>query len=207
MRIVCPGCEAAYEVPEAMLSPGRTVRCARCGRDWVPWPEQDQAAAALAEEELPAAPPVGPPSGEPLAETRDPAMAMAAGPGPEGGEAAEETAGDGPIHAPGVPHPDRPATAPEADPAPEEPLPRPAPQEHAPPPVEEWERLPREGIAVPRRPVPPVTRPETGPSLVLAWTLSILVLLAVAAALLVWREEIAVAWPPSQWLYRALGLA
>ena len=43
MRIVCPGCEAAYEVPEAMLSPGRTVRCARCGRGWIPLPEQGRA--------------------------------------------------------------------------------------------------------------------------------------------------------------------
>lgn len=217
MRIVCPGCEAAYEVPEAMLSPGRTVRCARCGRDWLPLPEQGQAAAVV-EEDIPAAPPVEPPArelavGELAAEAQDPVMAMAAEPGgprPEGGDApAEESPGDGPIHATGAPHPDRPASALEADPALalEEPPPRSAPQEHASALAEEWERPPREGIVVPPRPVPPVTRPEPGPSLVLAWTLSILVLLAVVAALLIWREEIAVAWPPSQWFYRALGLA
>lgn len=212
MRIVCPGCEAAYEVPEAMLSPGRTVRCARCGRDWLPLPEQGQAAAVV-EEDIPAAPPVEPPARELAAEAQDPVMAMAAEPGgprPEGGDApAEESPGDGPIHATGAPHPDRPASALEADPALalEEPPPRPAPQEHASALAEEWERPPREGIVVPPRPVPPVTRPEPGPSLVLAWTLSILVLLAVVAALLIWREEIAIAWPPSQWFYRALGLA
>lgn len=216
MRIVCPGCEAAYEVPEAMLSPGRTVRCARCGRDWLPLPEQGQ--AAVVEEDIPAAPPVEPPARELVArelaaEAQDPVMAMAAesgGPRPEGGDApAEEPPGDGPIHATGAPHPDRPASALEADPALalEEPPPRSAPKEHASALAEEWERPPREGIVVPPRPVPPVTRPEPGPSLVLAWTLSILVLLAVVAALLIWREEIAVAWPPSQWFYRALGLA
>lgn len=57
MRIVCPGCEAAYEVPEAMLSPGRAVRCARCGRDWVPLPEEERPAAT--EEPSPEDPPLG----------------------------------------------------------------------------------------------------------------------------------------------------
>ncbi len=36
MRIVCPACTAAYDVPEARLAPGRAVRCARCGTDWMP---------------------------------------------------------------------------------------------------------------------------------------------------------------------------
>ncbi len=36
MRIVCPTCEATYNVPDAALSPGRPVRCARCGNNWVP---------------------------------------------------------------------------------------------------------------------------------------------------------------------------
>ncbi len=36
MRMVCPACSAAYEVPESMLAPGRAVRCARCGNEWVP---------------------------------------------------------------------------------------------------------------------------------------------------------------------------
>ncbi|SUE62511.1 zinc-ribbon domain-containing protein [Roseomonas gilardii] len=212
MRIVCPGCEAAYEVPEAMLSPGRTVRCARCGRDWLPLPEQGQDATAV-EEDIPAAPPVEPPVGELPTEAQAPVMPMVAEPGgpwPEnGGAPAQAPPGDGSIHAAGATHPDRPASALEADAAlaPEEAPPRPVPQEHDPAAAEEQERPPREEIVVPPRPAPPVTRPEHGPSLVLAWTLSILVLLAVVAALLVWREEIAVAWPPSQWLYRALGLA
>ena len=37
MRIVCPSCDATYDVPEAMLSGGpRKVRCARCANEWTP---------------------------------------------------------------------------------------------------------------------------------------------------------------------------
>ena len=36
MRIVCPACSAAYNVPDAMLRPGKRVRCARCGEHWSP---------------------------------------------------------------------------------------------------------------------------------------------------------------------------
>lgn len=36
MRIECPGCEAAYEVPDAQIRPGRSVRCVRCDRQWQP---------------------------------------------------------------------------------------------------------------------------------------------------------------------------
>lgn len=36
MRMVCPACSAAYEVPESLLIPGRVVRCARCANQWVP---------------------------------------------------------------------------------------------------------------------------------------------------------------------------
>lgn len=39
MRIVCPSCAAAYEVPDARLVPGQPVRCARCGTSWTPVPE------------------------------------------------------------------------------------------------------------------------------------------------------------------------
>lgn len=206
MRIVCPGCEAAYEVPEAMLSPGRTVRCARCGRGWIPLPEQGR---AVSPEEDPLA---EPPAGQLPTEAGDPDTAVVAGPAearPEGCGPLEEPAGDGSIHAAEAPAPDLPAMALEADHAttPKEPLSHPVEREHGFPPAETRERPPREGIVVPPRAAPPVARPERGPSLTLAWTLSVLLLLAVVAALLVWRGEVAAAWPPSQWLYRALGLA
>jgi predicted Zn finger-like uncharacterized protein len=38
MRIVCPICSATYEVRDALLAPGRTVRCARCGEQWAAVP-------------------------------------------------------------------------------------------------------------------------------------------------------------------------
>jgi predicted Zn finger-like uncharacterized protein len=36
MRIVCPMCSANYEVRDALLAPGRAVRCTRCGEQWMP---------------------------------------------------------------------------------------------------------------------------------------------------------------------------
>jgi predicted Zn finger-like uncharacterized protein len=37
MRIVCPACDATYDVPDAMLGAGtRAVRCAKCGHEWMP---------------------------------------------------------------------------------------------------------------------------------------------------------------------------
>ncbi len=36
MRIVCPTCSAAYEVPDRMLGTGKKLRCARCANEWVP---------------------------------------------------------------------------------------------------------------------------------------------------------------------------
>lgn len=34
MRIVCPKCGTAYEVPEAMLQTPRVLKCAHCGESW-----------------------------------------------------------------------------------------------------------------------------------------------------------------------------
>jgi predicted Zn finger-like uncharacterized protein len=36
MRIVCPSCSAAYEVPDSLVTPGRVVQCARCSDKWMP---------------------------------------------------------------------------------------------------------------------------------------------------------------------------
>jgi predicted Zn finger-like uncharacterized protein len=65
MRIVCPACSAAYEVPDSLLTAGRNVRCARCGNEWMPV----QAATVERESEL--APMEAPPSdfSEPVAIT------------------------------------------------------------------------------------------------------------------------------------------
>ncbi len=38
MRIVCPSCTTAYDVPDNRLVPGRSVKCAKCGTGWAPVP-------------------------------------------------------------------------------------------------------------------------------------------------------------------------
>lgn len=46
MRIVCPSCSAAFEVPKTRLAPGQAVRCARCGADWTPLAAPESAKVA-----------------------------------------------------------------------------------------------------------------------------------------------------------------
>ncbi len=36
MRIVCPSCQAAYDVPAPVLQAGRVLRCVRCAADFTP---------------------------------------------------------------------------------------------------------------------------------------------------------------------------
>ena len=38
MRIACPNCDTSYDVPDQVLSPGRSLRCARCRQEWAPLP-------------------------------------------------------------------------------------------------------------------------------------------------------------------------
>jgi predicted Zn finger-like uncharacterized protein len=70
MRIVCPVCTATYEVRDALLAPGRMVRCARCGEEWaaVPAAAPPPPPFAVAEPEEPPFPdveldPLAPPPG------------------------------------------------------------------------------------------------------------------------------------------------
>ena len=55
MRIVCPSCAAAYDVPAERLEPGRSVRCSACDSGWVPWPmvaELQTVAASVLEPDI-----------------------------------------------------------------------------------------------------------------------------------------------------------
>ena len=36
MRIVCPYCSTAYDVPDGLLNGRKAVRCARCAQEWQP---------------------------------------------------------------------------------------------------------------------------------------------------------------------------
>jgi len=69
MRIACPSCSAAYDVPDSLMTAGRVVRCARCGGNWTP------VAAAPAVEPEPVVP-------QPLPDER-PAAPPAAQDGPD----------------------------------------------------------------------------------------------------------------------------
>jgi predicted Zn finger-like uncharacterized protein len=130
MRIECPACAATYEVPEDRLAPGRLVRCARCGSDWMPLPPEP------------------------------------------------------------VPEPTR-----EPEPEPEIPSPRLAPSP-----------------AVVPLPAPAVERQEAPrlrlhlSALSIAWTLSVIILLAAIWGAYAGRDAIMQAWPPSVRAYAALGL-
>jgi predicted Zn finger-like uncharacterized protein len=61
MRVVCPSCDAAYDVPETVLTARPMLRCARCAHDFRPPgrpPEPAEAAVPeeIADETPPAAP-------------------------------------------------------------------------------------------------------------------------------------------------------
>ena len=80
MRLVCPNCEAKYEVPEdAIPETGRDVQCANCGHAW--YQMRPRAAAAAPAVAAPAAAPVAaaPPAPEPVAEP-EPAAAPESAP-------------------------------------------------------------------------------------------------------------------------------
>lgn len=152
MRVTCPNCSAAYEVPEATIGAGRKLRCARCRHDWRVEPPTPPAAPAPTA----AAPPMPPAPQPPAGPAQAPAEAPAASP-------------------------DRPPGRP--------PRPPRHPQPIDPP-------LPRLGDAP----------PQGRTALILAWAASGLFMLGFVAALLLFRAELAEAWPPMARLYRALGL-
>ncbi len=64
MRIDCPTCSAAYDVPPERVPPGRTVKCARCGESWTPVADTVPAAADTTPDlrPVPASPSLSPPS-------------------------------------------------------------------------------------------------------------------------------------------------
>ncbi|WP_431282332.1 zinc-ribbon domain-containing protein [Humitalea sp. 24SJ18S-53] len=61
MRIVCPACDAAYQVPDDILARVPEVRCVRCGHTWRP-----AEAAPIAPPPPVAAPDPVPPSAKPI---------------------------------------------------------------------------------------------------------------------------------------------
>jgi predicted Zn finger-like uncharacterized protein len=69
MRIVCPSCDAAYDVSDTLVARRRTVRCARCGVEWInePPPQQPHPDAPAQKAPDPETPPPEAPAPEALA--------------------------------------------------------------------------------------------------------------------------------------------
>ena len=173
MRIVCPTCSAAYEVPDSLLGTGRPVRCARCTREWVP----ETATQAAPGNGGSPSPPVLPP---PLSVVERSALDRSGL-----GEPSERPAR--PIAPPLVEI--EPLAPIETSPLAEPVMPEPALS------------VPPEDIRDPRK----VRRENT--IVRLAWAASILLLVVLAWAAYGWRAEIMHAWPASERLYAAFGLA
>ena len=50
MRLVCPNCQSAYEIPDAVFGAGsRRLRCARCASEWVAEPPTADRIATITE--------------------------------------------------------------------------------------------------------------------------------------------------------------
>lgn len=150
MRLVCPNCDAEYEVPESAIpQDGRDVQCSNCGNTWFFDPNEPASTAEVeavdvSEPEVAPEPepePVPEPNPEPVKPTEP-----AAGPSapPVVARAAAEAAIDAPDPTP-------------AAPAPRKPAPKFEPPEDAPPsyPSDDQPQLDKDQQVVPKRPAVP----------------------------------------------------
>ncbi len=85
MRLICPNCDAQYEVPDEVVpTEGRDVQCSNCGQTWFQHhpdhaPQEDDSGvdvdAPAPDEEVSPPPPPAPPQQEPERKQLDPAVA------------------------------------------------------------------------------------------------------------------------------------
>jgi predicted Zn finger-like uncharacterized protein len=186
MRIVCPACSAAYEVPDALLGTGRPVRCARCEHEWMPADPRPTEAAHPEAIHTEAVHAEAPHTGSRGEGPRAGSIVGRIGELPSSGTGLSISV----IEPPPWPAPE---TGPPVTPDP------------AADPGELVLELPLAASAEQAR-VEPRT-PRQGTLLRLAWAASLLALVLLAWAAYGWRAEIMQAWPASEWLYGALGLA
>lgn len=193
MRIVCPSCQAVYDVPDALLAPSETrapakLRCARCAAEWAPAARPDSPSPSL------------------------PAAASPAGPTPSPFADALAQAIPARPAAPPAPPPPDPPPVPEPAPATASPVDAPAPRPSgidapAPPPRES---LVAEHLAPRRRPphppAPPPRNARDSATLLFAWCLSLGVLAALLIAAYLHRGEVIAFWPPAARVYDLLRL-
>jgi hypothetical protein len=186
MKIVCPACEATYEVPEVVVTSRRKMRCARCSKDWVPADVLGDAPAG--QPAAPASVAAAPPA--PAMRAAEPLVDM---PAPDPFDAGTRAVPD-----------DRPSLRTEAE--------APARRDDEP---YQLALRPETHVSVFNTPYSGPTfgsgtpriiqAPRKGPPIV-AWALSILVLVLAVVGALVFRAPVMKAWPPSARLYAALGL-
>lgn len=65
MRIVCPNCQATYDVPDMLVAGGKAVRCVRCVTEWTPAPAAAPPPEASPEPPQPAPGPDPEPAADP----------------------------------------------------------------------------------------------------------------------------------------------
>ena len=199
MRIACPTCQAAYEVPDTLLRPpapgaaARKVKCARCGNAWAP--EVPEAAAAPIA--LPA--PLSSPGPQVALPPPDAPPVSVPAPTPFVVPAADAQPPAEPDDLPSPPVVAPPVAGPEATPVAASVAARTAASGPAP--------VPR--VAEKLTPAEPPSEAARGPGLVLAilaWVASLAVLGGAGWAALRWREAVMAAWGPSRRVYEWLGL-
>ena len=178
MRIVCPNCHAAYEVPESLVTGGKAVRCARCGTEWTPAAE---------------APP--PPEAAPRPAPPEP---------PPPGHAPEPEHATEPEHAP-EPEP-LPEPSPIAVPPPPEPMAPPGLRAEPRLPGYRSRNVDTEDDARPPPRDDEIAEPRRSHGALIAWVVSLLVLALLIWAVFAFRGHVMGAWPPSTRLYATLGL-
>ena len=99
MRLICPNCDAQYEVPDEVMPPeGRDVQCSNCGQTWF----QDHPDAVADTEEEVTRPQTAGDEGRTAPETTppEPAAAPPETPASAAPRAAEEQPEDTPPEAP-----------------------------------------------------------------------------------------------------------
>jgi predicted Zn finger-like uncharacterized protein len=226
MRIVCPSCNATYEVPAPLLgNAARRLRCARCQREWSVEGPAPAPANALAERAAPARIAREQTARDQIG--RDQAGRDQAGRDQAGRDQTGPMARF--LDGGATDHPGRSAPAATAErarvpvdddpfalePAIRERLERNSSLDRAllPPPTTVGRPVP---LARPSastltaqkrsRPVIDASTRGLGAGVALAWVLSVAVLCVCIGAAFVWRADVMRLWPPSERIYLALGL-
>ena len=228
MKIVCPSCQAQYEVPEVVLTSRRKMRCARCGSEWVPADARAAESPPPPAAEAQIAPAVFEPAAPP-----EPAVAEIIAPPPPIAPPPHDVAHEPAQESTQEPAQEEDELAMMADPAlswtEAAAVPHEAESVHE---LELEPVVPVEPIVPPYQPVavrpetPVTVRPEAPVSLrnplpdpirivvppaakgppVMEWAISVSLVVALVAAVVIFRGPIMNVWPPSLRLYAALGM-